>query len=155
LTQHVGDNRNPSWEPLQIRGVDLFPVRPLGRRHRTRRAESDVSPLPPPPPPPPGPPPPPPFVFSARLLTTTAVGHGVSRTVLIRLRVNAAASVTAILTLGHRQLARHRWQVASGTDLVRLPVPLRVRNGAYQVHVAVQLANGSSESFSRRVHLGR
>ncbi|MBV8948583.1 MAG: PD40 domain-containing protein [Solirubrobacterales bacterium] len=156
LTQHVGDNRNPSWEPLQIRGVDLFPVRPLGRRHRTRRAEADVSPLPPPPsPPPPGPPPPPPFVFSARLLTTTAVGHGLNRTVLIRLRVNAAASVTASLTLGHRQLARHRWQVASGTDLVRLPVPRRVRNGAYQVHVTVQLANGPSESFSRRVHLGR
>ena len=162
LTQQVGDNRNPAWEPVEILGVDVFPMRPRGRRHRKRLAASDVAAQVPPPAPPvssappvSAPPQPPPFVFSARLLRMTAIGHGFSRTVLIRLRVNAAASVAAVLARGNRQLARHRWAVAAGTDLVRLAVPVHARPGPCQVRVTVQPANGPRKNFSRRVRLGR
>ena len=159
LTQGLGDNRDPDWEPVQIVEVDVFPIRPLGRRHRKRLAESDVSPQATPPSPLPStptqPPPPLPPAFSARLLSMTTIGHGPSRTVLIRLHLNAAATVTAVLAQGDRRWAKHHWQIAAGADVVRLPVPPRVRPGIYQVHVTVQPANGPPQRFSRRVHLGR
>ena len=85
----------------------------------------------------------------------TTVGQELNRKVLIRLHLNAAASVTAALWLGRRRVARHRWQVSAGKDLVRLVVPLRVGAGTYQVRVTLRPVNGPTESFSRRVHLGR
>jgi hypothetical protein len=165
LTQGVGDNRNPDWEGLQIKSVDIFPIRPIGRRQRKRRAESDVSqqvtgpapspPAPPSPPRPSPPQPPPPLLpaFVARVLAMATTGHGFSRTVVIRFQVNAPATVTAAL-FGHRRLARHRWYVASGSDVVRLRVPLRVATGTYQIRVTVLPATGPPYGFSRRVHLG-
>jgi uncharacterized membrane protein YgcG len=36
LTEHLGDNRNPDWEAVGFRGVEAFPVRPVGRRVRKR-----------------------------------------------------------------------------------------------------------------------
>lgn len=163
LTQGVGDNRNPDWEPVQVRMVDVYPIRPLGRRHRRRLAESDASPQSGPPAPPsptsplptpPSPLPPQPPVFAARLLSMTATGHGLSRSVLIRFRVNEVATVTAVL-FGHRRLATHRWRVTAGGDVVRLRVPHGVGPGGYQVRVTMLPASGSPASFSRRVHLGR
>jgi hypothetical protein len=160
LTEGVGDNRDPDWEGLQIKLVDVFPIRPLGRRHRKRLAESDVSPqstVPTPSLPSPSPlslPAPLPPAFSARLLSVSAIGHGRNRTLLIRLRLNDAASVTAGLQSGRRQLARHRWHVAAGSDVVRLRVPLRARPGNYQIRLVVLPSSGLSETFSRRIHLG-
>ncbi|MBV9512811.1 MAG: PD40 domain-containing protein, partial [Mycobacteriaceae bacterium] len=46
LTQHVGDNRDPDWEAVEFVPVEVFPIRPVGRRHRTRRAEDIPSPAP-------------------------------------------------------------------------------------------------------------
>lgn len=164
LTEGAGDNRNPDWEAVQLLSVDVFPIRPLGRRHHKRLAESDVSPqtpLPPTPPKPsqPGPPSPPPLppapAFAARVLSITAVGHGVSRTVLIRVRVNGTATVTAVLQTGHRRPPSHRRHVGAGNVLVRLRVPLGVRPGVYLVRVTVVPAHGPSETFAQRVHLGR
>ena len=161
LTEGVGDNRDPDWEGVKLLSVDVFPIRPLGRRHHKRLAESDVSPqtpgpATPMPPSPPSPvPSPPPLVFAARVLSMSATGHGIRRTVLIRFQVNAAATVTAVLGLGHSRPARVSWHVGAGTDLVRLRVPLGVRPGVYLVRVTVAPANGPAESFAHRVHLGR
>jgi Tol biopolymer transport system component len=39
LTQHVGDNKNPDWEAPQVVAVEVFPIRPRGRRSRKRHAQ--------------------------------------------------------------------------------------------------------------------
>jgi hypothetical protein len=44
LTPHVGDNKNPDWEAVEIETADVYPIRPLGRRHRKRHAQ-DTGPL--------------------------------------------------------------------------------------------------------------
>ena len=48
LTQHIGDNRNPDWEAVGLQTADVFPIRPLGRRHRKRFAQNVETSGPPP-----------------------------------------------------------------------------------------------------------
>lgn len=163
LTEHVGDNQNPDWEAEQYLGVEYFPIRPRGRRSRTRAhsasfdggggAEaggsigstngvtgiSTVKPTP---------------VFSAQVKQIIVRGHSRSRVILIVLSINARATVVGELKKGRRQVASHRWHVNGGTAHLRFRVPLRARTGRYQMRVTMRAASGPTLSVARRVRIG-
>jgi hypothetical protein len=185
LTRHVGDNRNPDWEAVGFRDVEAFPVRPVGRRGRKRHsglirsdayqaarlAASDggagctqstgggtgggtghgnghgngggngggVGR----------------GAFSTRVTGIVVRGRGRGRVILISLKVNAVAKLTAELLHGHRRLTTDRWPLTTGAHRVRLRVPARAGAGVYRVRLSVRPPSGPTKSLSRYVRLGR
>jgi hypothetical protein len=92
--------------------------------------------------------------LTARLLRINVRGHGRKRTVLIRLRLNAASTVRAVLLRGRRQVAAKRFRVAAGTHLLRFRVPVRARPGSYRVRLTIK-GNGQTKRLTQRVRLRR
>jgi hypothetical protein len=92
--------------------------------------------------------------FAARVLRLSVRGHGRRRTISIRLRVNATATVRARLLRGRRQIAAHRWRVRTGIHVLRMRVPPRARPGNYKVRLSI---NGGSRTvrITRNVRLRR
>jgi List-Bact-rpt repeat protein len=93
--------------------------------------------------------------FAARVLRIGVSGHGRRRTLSIRLRVNAPASVRARLVRGRRQVASHRWRVRrAGIQVLRMRVPARARAGAYRVRVTIS-GRGRTVNATKGVRLRR
>jgi Divergent InlB B-repeat domain len=93
--------------------------------------------------------------FAARVLRIGVSGHGRRRTLSIRLRVNAPASVRARLVRGRRQVASHRWRVRrAGIQVLRMRVPARARAGAYRVRVTIG-GRGRTVNATKGVRLRR
>ncbi|MEA2255329.1 MAG: trimeric autotransporter adhesin [Solirubrobacteraceae bacterium] len=93
--------------------------------------------------------------FAARVQRVAVRGRGRHRTVLIRIEVNARATVRATLDRGRRRVAARRWSVAAGQPLLRLRVPRRARPGAYRLTVSIRDAAGHGTRTTSRVRLGR
>jgi hypothetical protein len=93
--------------------------------------------------------------FVARLKRIVVTGHGRHRRVLMRLRVNAPATVRAVLRRGRHRVAGRRWRVRGGTPLLRLRVPARARSGRYQLALSVRDDAGHATRVKRRVRLPR
>jgi hypothetical protein len=92
--------------------------------------------------------------LTARILRLNVRGKGRRRAILIRLQVNAAATVRARLLRGRRQVASRRWRLRAGQHLLRLRVPRRARPGVYRVRLTVS-GNGQTKRIARSVRLGR
>jgi Divergent InlB B-repeat domain len=93
--------------------------------------------------------------FVARLKRVAVTGHGRHRRVLMRLQLNAPATVRAALRRGRHRAAGGRWRMRGGTPLVRLRVPARARPGHYRLAVSIRDAAGHATRVSRRVWLPR
>jgi hypothetical protein len=106
---------------------------------------------------PPQPPQPPqqPTAFVARLTRTAVGGHGRHRRILMRVQVNAPATVRATLSRGRRRVTSRHWRVTAGTPLLRLRVPARTRPGVYRLRLSLRHGPGSATQFTRRVRLPR
>jgi hypothetical protein len=92
--------------------------------------------------------------FAARVLGLSVRGHGRRRTLSLRLRVNAAATVRARLLRGRRQIASHRWRVRAGIHVLRMRVPARARPGTYAVRLSIS-GRGRTVRIKRSVRLRR
>jgi hypothetical protein len=92
--------------------------------------------------------------FSARVLGLSVRGHGRRRTLSIRVRVNAAATVRARLVRGRRQIASHRWRVRTGFHVLRMRVPTRARPGTYKMRLSIS-GRGRTVRITRSVRLRR
>jgi hypothetical protein len=92
--------------------------------------------------------------FAARVLRLSVRGHGRRRTISIRLRVNATATVRARLLRGRRQIASHRWRVRTGVRVLRMRVPARARPGTYKVRLRIN-GGGRTVRITRNVRLRR
>jgi hypothetical protein len=93
--------------------------------------------------------------FAARLRRVAVTGHGRHRRVLMRVQVNAPATVRAVLRRGRDRVAGGRWRVRVGTPLLRLRVPQRARSGRYWLALSVRDAAGHAAHVTRRVWLPR
>jgi hypothetical protein len=93
--------------------------------------------------------------FVARLRRVAVSGHGRHRRVLMRLQLNAPATVTATLRRGRHRVAGGRWRVRRGTPLVRLRIPAGVQAGRYRLAVSLRDAAGRTTDAGRRVWLPR
>ena len=93
--------------------------------------------------------------FVARLKRVAVTGHGRHRRVLMRLQLNAPATVRAALRRGRHRAAGGRWRMRGGTPLVRLRVSARARPGHYRLAVSIRDAAGHATRVSRRVWLPR
>jgi hypothetical protein len=93
--------------------------------------------------------------FVARLKRTAVRGHGRHRRILMRVQVNAPASVRATLTRRHRRVTSRRWRVPAGTPLLRMRVPARARPGVYGLRLTLRHGSGGAIRFTRRVRLPR
>jgi hypothetical protein len=91
----------------------------------------------------------------ARLRRIAVTGHGRHRSVLMRVRVNAAATVAAVLRRGRHRVAGGLWRVRVGTPLLRLRVPARARSGRSRLAVSVRDAAGHTTHVKRWVWLPR
>jgi Divergent InlB B-repeat domain len=91
----------------------------------------------------------------ARIVRISARGRGRSRTVLVTLRVNAAARVRVALLQGRRTTASRTQSVLGGSAVVRLRVPARARPGVYRARLTVRDRAGRTATTARRVRLGR
>jgi Divergent InlB B-repeat domain len=92
--------------------------------------------------------------LSTRVLRLNVRGHGRKRAILVRLQVNATATVRAVLRSGRRQLAARRWRLRAGTHLLRFRVPVRARPGVYRLRLIVQ-GYGQTKQLTQRVRLRR
>ena len=92
----------------------------------------------------------------ARLRRFVVSGHGRKRRILIRVQVNAAATVRATLTTrrGHRMTSK-RWRVTAGSPLLRLKVPVRTRRGTYRLAVSLSDGRGHVVRVTPRVRIPR
>jgi hypothetical protein len=93
--------------------------------------------------------------FVARLRRIAVTGHGRHRSVLMRVRVNAPATVAAVLRRGRHRVAGGLWRVRAGTPLLRLRVPARARSGRSRLALSVRDAAGHTTHVKRRVWLPR
>jgi hypothetical protein len=93
--------------------------------------------------------------FAARLRRFAVSGHGRHRRILIRVQVNAPATVRATLSRGHRRVASRRWRVRAGNPLLRLRVPARARRGVYRLGLSMRDRAGHTIQVKRRVRLPR
>jgi hypothetical protein len=93
--------------------------------------------------------------FVARLRRMAVRGHGRHRRILMRVQVNAPATVRATLSRGHRRVTSRRWRVPVGSPLLRLHVPDRARPGVYQLRLSLRHGAGGATQFTRRVRLPR
>lgn len=80
-------------------------------------------------------------------------GHGRHRRILMRVQVNAPATVRATLSRGGRRVTYRRWRVPAGTRLLRLHVPASARPGVYRVRLSLSHGAGGAIRFTERVHL--
>jgi Divergent InlB B-repeat domain len=92
--------------------------------------------------------------LSARVLRLKVTGHGRKRIIFVRLRVNAASTVRAVLLRGRKRVASKSFRVKAGTPLVRFRVPARVRKGTYRLRLTIK-GNGQTRQLTRRVRLPR
>jgi hypothetical protein len=98
---------------------------------------------------------PPRRALAARVLGLSVRGHGRRRTLSIRLRVNAAATVRARLLRGRRQIASHRWRVRrTGIHVLRMRVPTRARARTYTLRLSIT-GQGGTVRITRSVRLRR
>jgi hypothetical protein len=97
----------------------------------------------------------PPTRFVARTRLVAVSGHGRDRTIFIRLQVNAPATVTAVLSRGHRRVASRRWRAAAGSPLLRIRVPARACRGVYPLALTFPDGAGHTAHATRRVRLPR
>jgi hypothetical protein len=97
----------------------------------------------------------PPRRFTASIARIRVTGHGRRRTVLIRLRLNASASVRARLTTRRRIVASRRWRLDAGSHLLHLRVRAKAASASYRLRVVVRPTSGHTRSFARRVRLPR
>jgi Divergent InlB B-repeat domain len=93
--------------------------------------------------------------FTARLKRIAVVGRGRRRAILIRVQVNAPASIRATLSRGRHRVASRHWRVRSGSPLLRFRVPARARGGSYRLSLSIRDAAGHGTQIKRRVRLGR
>jgi hypothetical protein len=93
------------------------------------------------------------FVAAVRRIVVS--GHGRHRRILVRLRLNARATVRATLSRRHRRVASRRLRVAAGTPLLRLRVPARARRGSYVLALSLRSDDGQTSRVERRVRLPR
>jgi hypothetical protein len=101
------------------------------------------------------PPPRPARRFVARLTRMAVRGHGRHRNILMRVQVNAPATVKATLSSARRRVTSQRWRVPAGSRLLRLHVPGRARPGVYQLRMSLRPRAGGATQFTRRVRLPR
>lgn len=106
-------------------------------------------------PPAPSPPRPPSARFVARVKRMTVRGHGRHRKIMVRIQVNAPATVRGTLSRGGRRIASRRWRVAAGTPLLRMRVPARARPGIYRLRLSLHDDAGHVTRVKRRVRLPR
>jgi hypothetical protein len=92
--------------------------------------------------------------FVANLLRLVVRGHGRTRAIVLRLRVNAAAQVRATLTAHRRDVTRN-WRMARGSGVLKWRIPVRVRAGRYRTRIVVRRVGGPSKRFIRLVRLPR
>jgi hypothetical protein len=94
--------------------------------------------------------------FVARLRRFVVSGRGRTRRILIRVQVNARATVRATLTSrrGHRVTSK-RWRLAAGSPLLRLKVPARTRRGTYRLALSMSDGRGHVVRVARRVRIPR
>jgi hypothetical protein len=92
--------------------------------------------------------------LSARVLRLKVTGHGRKRTIFVRLRVNVASTVRAVLLRGRKRVATRSFRVKAGTPLVRFRVPARTRAGTYRLRLTIK-GNGQTRQLTRRVRLPR
>jgi hypothetical protein len=93
--------------------------------------------------------------FVARLRRFIVSGHGRHRRILIRVQVNAPATVRATLSRGGRRVASRRWRVRAGNPLLRMRVPARARRGVYRLALSIRDGAGHTIQVKRRVRLPR
>jgi hypothetical protein len=91
--------------------------------------------------------------FVARLKRIAVTGHGRHRKVLMRVQINAPATIRAVLGRGRHRVAGQRWRVSGGTPLLRLRVPARARPGGYRLVLSLRDAAGHATHVKRRVSL--
>jgi hypothetical protein len=92
--------------------------------------------------------------LSARVLRLKVTGHGRKRIIFVRLRVNVASTVRAVLLRGRKRVAARSFRVKAGTPLVRFRVPSRTRAGTYRLRLTIK-GNGQTRQLTRRVRLPR
>jgi hypothetical protein len=92
--------------------------------------------------------------LSARVLRLKVTGHGRKRIIFVRLRVNVASTVRAVLLRGRKRLATKSFRVKAGTPLVRFRVPARTRAGTYRLRLTIK-GDGQTRQLTRRVRLPR
>jgi List-Bact-rpt repeat protein len=90
----------------------------------------------------------------ARVLKLNVRGHGRRRAILIRLQLNAASTVRAVLLRGRRQVAAKRFRVRAGSHLLRFRVPVRARPGRYRLRLTIR-GDGQTKQLTQRVRLRR
>jgi hypothetical protein len=82
-------------------------------------------------------------------------GSGRRRVILIRIGVNARATVRARLLRGRRQVASRRWRVRAGQRVLRMRVPARARRGVYRLRLTIRDSTGQTRRVTRSVRLRR
>jgi hypothetical protein len=92
--------------------------------------------------------------LSARVLRLRVTGHGRKRIISVRLRVNVASTVRAVLLRGRKRVATRSFRVKAGTPLVRFRVPARTRAGTYRLRLTIK-GDGQTRQLTRRVRLPR
>jgi hypothetical protein len=92
--------------------------------------------------------------LTARLLRLNVRGHGRRRTVVIRLQLNAASTVRAVLMRGHRKVATKLFRVPAGTHQLRFRVPAHTRPGSYRMRLIIK-GNDQTKQLTQRVRLRR
>jgi len=93
--------------------------------------------------------------FVARMRRMDVSGHGRHRRILMRVQVNAPATIRARLSRGHRRVASWRWRVHAGRPLLRARVPARARAGVYRLRISFRPHTGHATYVARRVRLPR
>jgi hypothetical protein len=93
--------------------------------------------------------------FVAHMNRVKISGHGRHRRILMRVQVNAPATVRARLSRGHRRVASWRWRVHTGRPLLRARVPARVHAGVYKLRLSFTPRAGHTTHITRRVRLPR
>jgi len=94
--------------------------------------------------------------FSARVGRITTTGRGRRRRIRIPVRVNAPASVRAILVKGRRRVVNRVFSLSPGSRVLRLGVPKRTRAGRYRVMLTIRDRAGTSPvRVARNVRLRR
>jgi hypothetical protein len=91
--------------------------------------------------------------FVARMRRMDVNGHGRHRRILMRVQVNAPATVRAHLSRGRRRVASWHWRVHAGRPLLRARVPARVRAGVYKLRLSFRPRAGNATRVTRRVRL--
>jgi hypothetical protein len=93
--------------------------------------------------------------FDASLVRVAARGRRAKRKIVVTLTTNRSARATLRLTRRGRRVTGRSFALPAGTHTIRVKVPRRARAGWYRMSLAVTAADGTRESFAKRLRLRR